>query len=44
MIALPKTDNPNVIPELLRDAIQQQLEVDVTREATDPPTIVIKPR
>jgi len=44
MIALPKTDSQSVIPELLRDAIQQQLEVDVTREDTDPPTIVIKPR
>ena len=44
MIALPGTDSQSVIPELLREAIQQQLGVDVTREDSDPPTFVIRPR
>jgi ATP-dependent Clp protease ATP-binding subunit ClpA len=44
MIALPQTDGPDVIPGLLREAIQKQLDVDVTREDTDPLTIVVKPR
>ena len=44
MIALPQTESRGVIPELLRGAIQQQLDVDVTREDTDPPTIIVRPR
>jgi hypothetical protein len=44
MIALPKDDSPSVIPELLRDAIRQQLDVDVTREDGDTPVVVIRPR
>ena len=44
MIALPKAAGQDVIPELLRDAIQQQLGVDVTRDDGDPPTIVVRPR
>jgi hypothetical protein len=44
MIALPKADSPSVIPELLRDAIRQQLDVDVTREDGDTPVVVIRPR
>jgi hypothetical protein len=44
MIALPSTAGQSLIPELLRDAIQQQLGVTVTRQDGDPPTIVINPR
>ena len=44
MIALRKGDSPSVIPELLREAIQQQLDVDVTPEDGDPPVVVIRPR
>ena len=45
MITLPKGESPaSVIPQLLREAIQQQLSVDVTREDGDPPTIVVTPR
>lgn len=44
MIALPQIDGADVIPGLLREAIQKQLDVDVTREDGDPPTIVVTPR
>jgi len=44
MIALPKGDSRSVIPDLLRNAIQQQLDVDVTRDDSDPLVVVIRPR
>ena len=44
MIALPQGDSQSVILELLRDAIQQQLGVDVTREDGEPSVVVIRPR
>jgi hypothetical protein len=43
MIALPTDDSRSVIPELLRAAIQQQLDVNVARADGDPPTIVVTP-
>jgi hypothetical protein len=44
MIALPEGDSHSLIPELLREAIRQQLGVDVTTADGTPPTIVITPR
>src|SRR5262245_26549232 len=44
MISLPQGENEGAIPELLRDAIQGQLDVDVARESGEPPIIVITPR
>ena len=44
MIALPQAESRNVIPGLLREAIQKQLDVEVTREDGDPSVVVIRPR
>jgi hypothetical protein len=44
MIVLPPTDSPEIIPGLLREAIQEQLDVNVTREDGDPPTVIVRPR
>jgi ATP-dependent Clp protease ATP-binding subunit ClpA len=44
MIVLPPSDSPEIIPGLLREAIQEQLDVSVTREDGDPPTLTVRPR
>ena len=44
MIVLPHTDQAEMIPRLLRESIQEQLEVNVTREDGDPPTLIVRPR
>ena len=44
MIVLPHTDQAEMIPGLLREAIQEQLDVNVTREDGDPPTLTVRPR
>lgn len=44
MIALPKGDHESVIPELLRDAIEQQLGVDVSRDEENPIFLIVKAR
>jgi ATP-dependent Clp protease ATP-binding subunit ClpA len=44
MIVLPPTDDAEMIPRLLREAIQEQLDVNVTREDGDPPAVIVRPR
>ena len=43
-IALPSTDSPEIIPRLLREAIERDFNVEVVREEGDPPTLIIKSR
>jgi hypothetical protein len=44
MIVLPATTGTDAIPRLLREAIERELDVEVTREDGDPPTLIIRPR
>ena len=43
-VVLPSIDSPEIIPRLLREAIERDFNVEVTREEGDPPTLVIKSR
>lgn len=42
-IVLPHTDSPELVPELLREAIQRDFAVDVS-PGGEPPTLVVKAR
>jgi hypothetical protein len=44
MVALPTTDSPDIIPRLLRESIERDLQVEVTREDGDEPTLIVRPR
>src|SRR5688500_10003182 len=39
-IVLPSTDSTEIIPRLLREAIERDFNVEVTREGGDPPTLI----
>jgi len=43
-VVLPHTERPDVIPELLQEAIQRDFEVTVTRGDGEPPALVVRPR
>ncbi|MGH9240105.1 MAG: Clp protease N-terminal domain-containing protein [Vicinamibacterales bacterium] len=43
-IVLPPVDGPERVPALLRESIQEQFGVDVTRADGDPPRLVVKSR
>ena len=43
-IVLPSTDSPEIIPRLLREAIERDFNVEVTREDGDPLALMIKSR
>ena len=43
-IVLPSADSPEIIPRLLREAIERDFNVEVSREDGDPPTLIIKSR
>jgi hypothetical protein len=43
-IVLPSTDSREIIPRLLREAIERDFNVEVTREEGEPPTLIIKSR
>lgn len=44
LIVLPPVDGPERVPALLRESIQEQFGVDVTREDGNPPMLVVKSR
>jgi ATP-dependent Clp protease ATP-binding subunit ClpA len=43
-IVLAPTDSPEIIPQLLREAIERDFNVEVTREAGELPGLTVKPR
>ena len=43
-IVLPSTDSQEIIPRLLREAIERDFNVEVTRQEGEPPTLIIKSR
>ena len=43
MIVLPRADQAEMIPRLLRESIQAQLDVNVSEDG-DPPTLTVRPR
>jgi hypothetical protein len=43
-IVLPLTDSPEIIPRLLREAIERDFNVEVTRDEGDPPTLIVTSR
>jgi ATP-dependent Clp protease ATP-binding subunit ClpA len=43
MIVLPRADQAEMIPRLLRESIQEQLDVNVSEDG-DPPTLTVRPR